>query len=152
VLTRAQTGSLGSCIQFHTLSSNSLKLVLISYRLCLLSGLFPSGFQTLRIYALLIFSICPTFPTQVECLHWITVSLFRDYISKNKICPRAPCITPRFHNTSLKVTYILQILVRNRLYSENTKAMPWLRWIVAGISPGFAPVSVMWDLWWEKWH
>jgi hypothetical protein len=30
-------------------------------------------------------------------------------------------------------------------------AVPWLRQLVAGLSP-WRPGSVQWDLWWAKWH
>jgi hypothetical protein len=39
--------------------------------------------------------------------------------------------------------------------SLSHRAMPWLRWLIAGLSPwqpGFAPRSIQWDLWWTKWH
>jgi hypothetical protein len=44
---------------------------------------------------------------------------------------------------------LLQVLSFDRNF------LPWLRSLVAGLSPrrsGFAAGQSMWDLWWTKWH
>jgi hypothetical protein len=41
------------------------------------------------------------------------------------------------------------------ILSQMYKAVPWLRRLVAGLSPwrpSLLPVQSMWDLWWTKWH
>jgi hypothetical protein len=58
---------------------------------------------------------------------------------------------PSYHVTHpLLVTHFCNFLLKNLF----TRAVPWLRRLVAGLSPrrpGLDP-GLMWDLWWTKWH
>jgi hypothetical protein len=46
-------------------------------------------------------------------------------------------------------------MISNNLNLTVNMAVPWLRRLIAGLSPrrpGLAPRSIQWDLWWTKWH
>jgi hypothetical protein len=55
----------------------------------------------------------------------------------------------RTHYKELVIGYFSKDVLQGLL------AVPWLRRLVAGLSPWlpeFAPRSIQWDLWWTKWH
>jgi hypothetical protein len=98
-----------------------------------------------------------TCPAHHIILHLITVIKFDE---ENKILSSSSCsfsaLFPNFEyspwHSVIGLCYSHSVKGQAIYLSE---AVPWLRWLVAGLSPrrpGFASKSIQWDLWWTKWH